>query len=141
MMLMAEDALEQQRKQFGRWLARMREEVGYGTQQQVADAAGISRIQWARWESGASLPSRKNIPAIARVVRVSVEEVYRRAFPPPPPEDAPMDTGPPPEGLRDVIPLWEGLSDRDRQEAADFIRWMFERKRRGELSDQEDEEE
>ncbi len=66
------------RQEFGGWLASMRERQGI-TQQQMADRVGITRVQLARWEAGASLPRREVIPAISQAYGADLAETYERA--------------------------------------------------------------
>lgn len=73
------DAQDRQAAEFGKWLAKARGAQGL-TQEQAATEAGVSRVQWARWEGGSGLPKRSNIPAIARAVRHHDEaEIYSLA--------------------------------------------------------------
>lgn len=73
------EAQERLAEAFGDWLSRARAGQGL-TQEVAAERAGVSRVQWARWEAGAGLPRRTSIPAIARAVRYANEaDVYRRA--------------------------------------------------------------
>jgi transcriptional regulator with XRE-family HTH domain len=65
--------------EFGRWLAAKRQALNGATQRDAAARAGFSRVQWARWESGANLPRRESIPAVARAVGAAEDETYRRA--------------------------------------------------------------
>lgn len=70
---------EQRKRDFAAWITRLREAVGYGTQQQAANAAGVSRVTWARYESGAALPTRDTCAGLAAALRVTEDEVRQRA--------------------------------------------------------------
>lgn len=73
------EAQDRQSAAFGQWLVKARGAQGL-TQEQAAEKAGVSRIQWARWEAGGGLPKRSNIPAVARAVSWPNEsEVYGMA--------------------------------------------------------------
>jgi transcriptional regulator with XRE-family HTH domain len=52
--------------------------VGIATQDDAARAAGVSRISWARYETGATSPGRKTIRGIANALRVDETEVLAR---------------------------------------------------------------
>lgn len=69
---------ERRKQEFGAWLSRQRGAIGY-TQEQAAERSGLTRVQWARWETGASLPRRENCVAIAAAVRTEESEVLVRA--------------------------------------------------------------
>jgi len=47
------------------------------TQEQVAEALGVSRQAVSKWESGSSDPSTGNLLALARLFGVSAEELLR----------------------------------------------------------------
>lgn len=53
-----------QPREFGQWLAGLREEAGL-TQEDAALRIGISRPQLARWETGRSTPTIESMDAIA----------------------------------------------------------------------------
>lgn len=64
-----DDALESQperRKAFGEWMKKQRESLGMN-QQDAADAADISRVQWARIEGGDGT-KYKTVRAIAEAL-------------------------------------------------------------------------
>lgn len=65
-------------RDFGAWLADLREKAGAGTQESAAMRIGISRAQLARWETGTSMPDISRIGAISSAYNVSVEEVLSR---------------------------------------------------------------
>ena len=75
----SQDGIERQALAFGNWLAKARGAQGL-TQAQAAARAGVSRVQWARWEAGSGVPKRSSIPAIARAVSwPNEEEAFRWA--------------------------------------------------------------
>jgi len=47
------------------------------TQEFVAESIGVSRQAVSKWESGASDPSTSNLLALAKLYRVSVEELLK----------------------------------------------------------------
>jgi transcriptional regulator with XRE-family HTH domain len=49
------------------------------TQEEAAERAGLSRVQWSRIENGHDLPKRETISAIADAINVDVGGLYRRA--------------------------------------------------------------
>lgn len=52
---------------------RARLEVGFDTQAQLADALGVNIKTVNRWENGRTLPSRRDVFAIAHVTGVDVD--------------------------------------------------------------------
>lgn len=63
---------------FGVYVAYMRA-VSDLTQEEAAERAGLSRVQWSRIENGHDLPKRETISAIADAINVDVGGLYRRA--------------------------------------------------------------
>jgi transcriptional regulator with XRE-family HTH domain len=62
---------------FGEWITLQRLIVGL-TQQQAADAVGISRQRWIRYELGAKVPL-KRMKAMAKILHVTEERMWDRA--------------------------------------------------------------
>lgn len=58
-----------------RWLAARRAEAGL-TQEDVAAHLQKNRSTIAKWETGASSPSSKDLPSIARLYRCSVDDLF-----------------------------------------------------------------
>ena len=61
-------------------LARLRQATGL-TQREVARALGIKSPSVAQWESGRSRPDLERLPALARLYKVTVEELCGPDFP------------------------------------------------------------
>jgi transcriptional regulator with XRE-family HTH domain len=62
---------------YGEWITLQRLIVGL-TQQQAADAVGVSRQQWIRYELGAKVPL-KRMKAMAKILHVTEERMWDRA--------------------------------------------------------------
>ena len=58
---------------------RRRREERHLSQEELAEAVGVSRQAVSKWESGASDPSTSNLLALARLYGVSAEELLREA--------------------------------------------------------------
>ncbi len=56
-------------------IKRLRSEHGL-TQQDVADAVGVSKVAVGQWESGKSIPRRENLEALSKCYGISVAELY-----------------------------------------------------------------
>ena len=65
-----------QREIFARNLRRLRLEKGY-TQEQLAEMMNVSPKSVSRWECGNTLPDVMQLPELARVYGVTVEDLYR----------------------------------------------------------------
>ncbi len=63
-------------QQFVKNLRRLRQEKGQ-TQEQLAQALGVSAQSVSRWECGNTLPDVMLLPAIARFYGITVDELYR----------------------------------------------------------------
>jgi transcriptional regulator with XRE-family HTH domain len=61
-------------------LARLRQATGL-TQREVARALGIKSPSIAQWESGRSRPDLERLPALARLYKVTIEELCGTDFP------------------------------------------------------------
>lgn len=66
-------------KNLGRRLEKLRADVGM-SQEQFADAVGVSRQTAYRWESGGADPKPENISAICKVLGVTRDELYSDTF-------------------------------------------------------------
>jgi len=64
-------------KAFGQWLA-LKRELARLSQEKAAQAVGVSRRQWIRYEQGAVVPE-KRMKVIAKVVRVPLGKLLQRA--------------------------------------------------------------
>ena len=74
---------EKQRIEFGRFVARHRQNAQLN-QSQAARAAGLSRSQWTRIETGKTGTKHENIAAIANAINADLSETYHHAgFAPP----------------------------------------------------------
>lgn len=69
---------ENKNKEFGLWLREQRLSLGIN-QTEAGRRAGMSRTHWTRLELGESGTRRENIPKIAKAVKASLQETYRRA--------------------------------------------------------------
>lgn len=76
--MVEETELERQRREFGLWIRSLRVLAGY-EQDQAADRAGLSRVQWSRIETGATGTKRETLDRIARAIHADPSEAYRRA--------------------------------------------------------------
>lgn len=56
-------------------IKQLRSERGL-TQQDVADAVGVSKVAVGQWESGKSIPRRENLEALSKCYGISVAELY-----------------------------------------------------------------
>ena len=64
-------------------LCKLRKEHGY-SQEQLADALGISRQAVSKWERGEASPDTDNLIALARLYGVTVDEVlFNKSLPEP----------------------------------------------------------
>lgn len=57
-------------------LAPRRADAGL-TQQQIADALSVERATVGMWETGASWPSARVLPALADLLCCSIDDLYR----------------------------------------------------------------
>lgn len=64
------------RDSYGAWLYHLRTEAGL-TQQELSDCTGIQQRTIAHWERTGRLAGRKEILALAKVLKVSVPELLR----------------------------------------------------------------
>lgn len=62
------------KKSLGKVLKQHREECNM-TQEFVAEAIGVSRQAVSKWENGASDPSTSNLIALAKLFKISAEEI------------------------------------------------------------------
>ena len=46
------------------------------TQQDIADAVGVSKVAVGQWESGKSIPRRENLESLSKLFKVSIGELY-----------------------------------------------------------------
>ena len=46
------------------------------TQQDIADAVGVSKVAVGQWESGKSIPQRENLEALSKRYGISIGELY-----------------------------------------------------------------
>lgn len=60
----------------GKLIAELRKEKGY-TQQQLADQLNLSNKTISKWESGSGSPDISNLPMLADILGVSVDELLR----------------------------------------------------------------
>lgn len=60
----------------GKLIAELRKEKGL-TQQQLADMLNLSNKTISKWESGKGSPDISNLPMLADVLEVSVDELLR----------------------------------------------------------------
>ena len=65
------------RKQIGEKLKELRNENGW-TQQQVADRIGVSRVNYTRYETGASQPDFEILVKLADLFDVSLDYIFDR---------------------------------------------------------------
>ena len=56
-------------------IKRLRSERGL-TQQDIADAVGVSKVAVGQWESGKSIPRRENMEALSKHYGISIAELY-----------------------------------------------------------------
>ena len=42
----------------------------------LADTLGVTRSAWSQWETGVTMPSSAYLPALAELLRCSIEELY-----------------------------------------------------------------
>lgn len=63
-----------EREKIGTLIKRVREKLGY-TQQQLSKAVGVSHVTISQWESGVTSPKAKYIPALAKALRMSVDDL------------------------------------------------------------------
>lgn len=73
-----EESIEQQRRVFGRWLRGYRVDMNLD-QIQAAHLARISRVQYARIESGATGTTRETVESLARALRAPMSQALRLA--------------------------------------------------------------
>ena len=60
--------------QIGRLIAELRKKQGL-TQQQLADKLNLSNKTISKWESGSGSPDISNLPLLAEVLEISVDEL------------------------------------------------------------------
>jgi transcriptional regulator with XRE-family HTH domain len=63
---------------FGEWVTQQRLIVGL-TQQKAADAVGVSRRQWIRFELGTAKVPVKRMKAMSKILHVTEERMWDRA--------------------------------------------------------------
>lgn len=56
-------------------IRRLRSERGL-TQQDIANAVGVSKVAVGQWESGKSIPRRENLEALSKSYGISIGELY-----------------------------------------------------------------
>ena len=42
----------------------------------LADELGVTRSAWSQWETGVTMPSSAYLPALAELLRCSIEDLY-----------------------------------------------------------------
>lgn len=47
------------------------------TQEELAEKVGVSKSAVAKWETNGGLPDRDNLKRLAKVINVSVDDLYR----------------------------------------------------------------
>lgn len=62
--------------QTGKLIAKLRKDKGL-TQQQLADQMNLSNKTISKWESGAGSPDISNLPVLADVLGITVDELLR----------------------------------------------------------------
>lgn len=109
------------------------------TEQQFADAIGVSRGAVQQWEKGGTAPNRKRQPLVAALLGMSVAELMTDGPVPkgvepslamvenpaahPPPGDA--NHGDP--LIHEVVELLQGMSIAGRLESLEYLRFMAKR--------------
>ncbi len=58
------------------FISRRRKYMGL-TQEELAEKVGVSKSAIAKWETDGGLPDRDNLKKIAKVMDVSVDDLYR----------------------------------------------------------------
>ena len=75
---------------FAQRLFELRQEHGY-SQEELAEALGVSRQAISNWERGATSPDTNNLVALARLYKVSVDELLGLGLEPSAPSSAPNE--------------------------------------------------
>lgn len=110
------------------------------TEQEFADAVGVSRGAVQQWERNKTAPNRKRQPLVAAELGMSVSElmsqgqpaiemepVLQKISPPtsrPPPNQAPKHED---SLIQEVIELLQGMSSAGKAEALEYLRYMAKR--------------
>jgi HTH-type transcriptional regulator, competence development regulator len=101
-------------KQFGVYLAKMREKSGYKSQRSLAIDAGISPATLSRIESGTQKPTPETLKALSRFLRdVTYEELLEKA--------GILEDSPSPSGKKDkpinraFLELPEGVTEEEKE--------------------------
>ncbi len=109
-------------KQFGDYLAKMREKSGYKSQRSLAIDAGISPATLSRIESGIQKPTPETLKALSRFLRdVTYEELLEKAGVLE--EPSPLDKKDKPKDELTTIMYhkWDQLDERRRKQALKLI--------------------
>ena len=61
---------------FGKYISHKRKEMQM-TQEELATKLHVSKSAIAKWETDGGIPDRDNLKKIAKVMKVSVDELYR----------------------------------------------------------------
>ncbi len=78
-------------------LGNLRREKGL-SQQELAEALGVSRQTISKWETGVTVPTTENLTYLSRVLGVSMDELMHGGEPAAEAEDAAPEGGPAPLG-------------------------------------------
>jgi transcriptional regulator with XRE-family HTH domain len=109
-------------KQFGVYLAKMREKSGYKSQRSLALDAGISPATLSRIESGIQKPTPETLKALSRYLRdVTYEELLEKAGIL---EDnsSPLDKKDTADELTNIMfHKWDKLDEKRRKQALKLI--------------------
>jgi transcriptional regulator with XRE-family HTH domain len=65
----------------GNRIARARISAGFRSQQELAEALGLSRTLIGQWESQIKLPGRDNLAKIAKLCGVTIEYLQGKDLP------------------------------------------------------------
>lgn len=110
------------------------------TEQQFADAIGVSRGAVQQWEKGTTAPNRKRQPAVAALLGMSVAELMSEQPPAidmepvlqkisPPTSRPPPSHGTKPDDslIQEIVELLQGMSSAGKSEALEYLRYMAKR--------------
>lgn len=61
---------------FGKYISHKRKEMQM-TQEELATKLHVSKSAIAKWETDGGIPDRDNLKKLAKVMKVSVDELYR----------------------------------------------------------------
>lgn len=61
---------------FGKYISHRRKEMQM-TQEELATKLHVSKSAIAKWETDGGIPDRDNLKKLAKVMKVSVDELYR----------------------------------------------------------------